>query len=87
MTPELADIIWVALNLVINKSKVKTGETTVTADVSIGQIENGGFGLLEIGLIMVYASAFVYTVLHSLAKYPLVAKNHPMMEETLHHHI
>ncbi|MDQ8144298.1 organic hydroperoxide resistance protein [Chryseobacterium sp. CFS15] len=34
-----------ALNLVINKSKVKTGETTVTADVSIGQIENGGFGL------------------------------------------
>lgn len=34
-----------ALNLVINKSKAKTGETTVTADVSIGQIENGGFGL------------------------------------------
>ena len=34
-----------ALNLVINKSKIKTGETTVTADVSIGQIENGGFGL------------------------------------------
>lgn len=34
-----------ALNLVINKSKVKTGETTVIADVSIGQIENGGFGL------------------------------------------
>lgn len=34
-----------ALNLVINRSKIKTGETTVTADVSIGQIENGGFGL------------------------------------------
>lgn len=34
-----------ALNLVISKSKIKTGETTVTADVSIGQIENGGFGL------------------------------------------
>jgi hypothetical protein len=49
--------------------------------------ENGGFGLLEIGLLMVYASAFIYTVLHSLAKHPLVAKNHPMMEETLHHHI
>lgn len=49
--------------------------------------ENGGFGLLEVGLIMVYASAFVYTVLHSLAKHPLIAKNHPMMEETLHHHI
>lgn len=34
-----------ALNLVISKSKMETGETTVTADVSIGQIENGGFGL------------------------------------------
>ncbi|MGV4413318.1 organic hydroperoxide resistance protein [Chryseobacterium sp. T1] len=34
-----------ALNLVINKSKIKTGETTITAKVSIGQIENGGFGL------------------------------------------
>lgn len=34
-----------ALNLVIRQAKVKTGETTVTAKVSIGQIENGGFGL------------------------------------------
>lgn len=34
-----------ALNRVISLSKVKTGETTVTAKVSIGQIENGGFGL------------------------------------------
>ncbi|KUJ56620.1 organic hydroperoxide resistance protein [Chryseobacterium aquaticum] len=34
-----------ALNLVINKSKIQTGETSVEAKVSIGQIENGGFGL------------------------------------------
>lgn len=34
-----------ALNLVIKQSKVQTGETTVTAKVSIGQLENGGFGL------------------------------------------
>ncbi len=34
-----------ALNRVITLSKTKTGETTVTAKVSIGQIENGGFGL------------------------------------------
>lgn len=34
-----------ALNLVIRKSKIETGETTVDAKVSIGQIENGGFGL------------------------------------------
>ena len=34
-----------ALNLVIKKSKIETGETTVKAKVSIGRIENGGFGL------------------------------------------
>lgn len=34
-----------ALNLVIKRSKMETGETTVTAKVSIGQIENGGLGL------------------------------------------
>ncbi|QBO56893.1 organic hydroperoxide resistance protein [Chryseobacterium salivictor] len=34
-----------ALNLVIKKSKIETGETSVKAKVSIGQTENGGFGL------------------------------------------
>lgn len=34
-----------ALNRIISLSKIKTGETTVTAEVSIGQIDNGGFGL------------------------------------------
>lgn len=34
-----------ALNLVIKQTKIKTGETTVKATVSIGQLETGGFGL------------------------------------------
>ncbi|MGE8242232.1 MAG: organic hydroperoxide resistance protein [Sphingobacterium sp.] len=34
-----------ALNLVIRQERIKTGETRVTAQVSIGQLENGGFGL------------------------------------------
>lgn len=34
-----------ALNLVIKQSKLQTGKTSVTAKVSIGQLENGGFGL------------------------------------------
>jgi Ohr subfamily peroxiredoxin len=34
-----------ALNLVIKRDKIETGTTSVTAKVSIGQIENGGFGL------------------------------------------
>lgn len=34
-----------ALNLVIKKGNIQTGETSVSAKVSIGQNENGGFGL------------------------------------------
>lgn len=34
-----------ALNLVIKQVKAQTGETSVTAKVSIGQLENSGFGL------------------------------------------
>lgn len=34
-----------ALNLVISKSNIKTGETSVTAHVGIGSLEGGGFGL------------------------------------------
>jgi osmotically inducible protein OsmC len=34
-----------ALNLIIKQGKIETGETTVSAKVSIGQLENGGFGL------------------------------------------
>jgi Ohr subfamily peroxiredoxin len=34
-----------ALNLVIRMAKLKTGTTAVKADVSIGKLDNGGFGL------------------------------------------
>ncbi len=49
--------------------------------------EDGGFGFMEIGSLMVFASAFTFVLLNQLAKAPLVAKNHPMLEESLHHHI
>ncbi len=48
--------------------------------------ENGSFGILEIGLAMIYLSAFLFVVLGNLAKAPLVARNHPMLQESLHHH-
>jgi hypothetical protein len=49
--------------------------------------ENGGFGFLEIGTIMIYLAAFLFVVLNGLTKSALVPKNHPMMQESLHHHI
>ncbi len=49
--------------------------------------ENGGFGLLEVGMALIFGAAFLFVALISLSKYPLVAKNHPMLEESKHHHV
>jgi hypothetical protein len=48
---------------------------------------NGGIGFLEIGLGLLFMAAFLFVVLSSLTKFPLVAKNHPFMSESMHHHI
>ena len=47
----------------------------------------GGFGLMEIGSALIFLGAFLWIVLGNLAKHPLIAKNHPTLEESLHHHI
>ncbi len=49
--------------------------------------DNGGFGFLEIGLLMIFGSAFLFVVMSNWAKASLVPKNHPMLEESLHHSI
>jgi hypothetical protein len=49
--------------------------------------ENGGFGFLELGVLFVYAGAFTFVFLNALSKIPLYAKNHPMLEESVNHHI
>jgi len=49
--------------------------------------QDGGFGFMEIGLLAIYAGSFLFVVLSNLAKKPLVAKNHPMLQESLNHHI
>jgi hypothetical protein len=49
--------------------------------------EHGGYGLVEFGTIIVFASAFIYVVSNELTKASLIAKNHPFLEEALHHDI
>ncbi len=49
--------------------------------------ENGGFGFLELGVMFIFSGAFIYVVLNQLSKVPLYGKNHPMLKESLHHHI
>lgn len=47
----------------------------------------GGFGLIELGTILLFASLFGFVYYTQLTKASLVAKNHPMLEEALHHDI
>ena len=49
--------------------------------------KHGGYGLVEFGMVAMFASAFVYVVSIQLTKASLVAKNHPFLEEALHHDI
>lgn len=46
-----------------------------------------GFGFLEFGTLITFASAFIYVVSNQLSKAGLLAKNHPMLQESLHHDI
>jgi hypothetical protein len=56
--------------------------------VTPGVMKNeGGVGFLEIGLTLTFAAAFLFVVLSSLSKMPLVSKRHPFFEESLNHHI
>ena len=49
--------------------------------------ENNGFGLLEIGILMVYLSMFLFVIFKSLSSRNLLARNHPMLDESIHHDI
>ncbi|MEQ8573760.1 MAG: quinol:cytochrome C oxidoreductase, partial [Fulvivirga sp.] len=49
--------------------------------------KDGTFGFVEIGMAMIFGVAFLFVTLSNLAKAPLFAKNHPMLQESLHHHI
>ena len=48
---------------------------------------DGGVGLLEIGVALIFVSVFLLVVLNNLTKLPLFGKNDPMLQESLHHHI
>ncbi|RNL55066.1 quinol:cytochrome C oxidoreductase [Pedobacter jejuensis] len=54
-----------------------------------GAVEDGhnGFGIIEIGTALGFVGLFTFTVLTSLSKKPLIAKNHPLLQESLHHQL
>lgn len=44
-------------------------------------------GLLEIGMVLAFIGLFWRVILVKLSKSPLVAKNHPFLDESIHHEI
>ncbi len=49
--------------------------------------EQGAIGLIEWGTTLTFASLFIYFVSYQLSKANLYPKNHPFLEESLHHDI
>ena len=45
------------------------------------------FGIIEIGLFAGLAGLFLFAFGKALSKAPIIAKNHPYLEESIHHHI
>lgn len=51
---------------------------------SVGHLE---FGIPEIGMFIGFLGLFLFVVFRSLAKAPMMVKNHPFLEESKHLHI
>jgi len=49
--------------------------------------ENWGIGFMEVGMFLLFLGFFIFWIMNSLSKAPLVAKNHPYLEEGLGHNI
>jgi hypothetical protein len=44
-------------------------------------------GIPEIGITLGFAGLFLFMVFNALSKAPLIPKQHPFLEESIHHHI
>ncbi len=49
--------------------------------------EHRGFGIIEIGTALGFLGLFIFLVMSKLSKQALVPKNHPFLDESLHHQI
>lgn len=49
--------------------------------------DHGGISLLEVGMFLMFLGVFIYVILNALTKAPLMPKNHPYLDESLHHEI
>ena len=59
----------------------------LTMPGTAGKAHEAGLGFYEVGFFMIYAGIFAFTVCRELAKANLAPKNHPYLQESLHHEI
>ena len=50
-------------------------------------LKSPSIGIIEIGIFAGLAGLFLFAFGKALAKAPLIAKNHPYLEESMHHHL
>jgi hypothetical protein len=50
-------------------------------------LKSPSFGIIELGVLAGMAGLFLFAFSKALAKSPLIPKNHPYLEESIHHHI
>ena len=48
--------------------------------------DHGSLGFIEIGMFLMFLGAFIMVTLRALSKSPLMPKNHPMYDESIHLH-
>ena len=76
-------ILWVAGSIILVGHWIDVFLMVMPGTVG----ENWHIGFIEIGTAIGYLGAFILSTLSELSKAALVPKNHPMLPETLHHHI
>jgi len=73
--------------MVIPGAMVTAGHHAAASGHGAHEAIYGSIGLMEIGTTIGFLGLFAYITQLYLSKSPLVVKNHPMMEESLHHAI
>jgi len=82
-----ANVLLVVSILVLVGHWVDYYQMIMPGIFEMGTASGSGFGILEIGIAIGFVGLFTYTVLGGLSKKPLVAKNHPFLQESLNHHL
>ena len=47
--------------------------------------DHWAIGFLEVGMFIAFLGMFIFVVLRTLSKAPLLVNNHPYLDENLHH--